>query len=199
MFSAPAPLSHPLPLLPCLLALLTVTVAPPLLAQGMHLGAGFGFVKPQSVSTAPAGVAWLRVGVSSSLALQVDLSGWTVTIPDTVLVVVGTDPLGNPIFAEQELDFPVSDLSLGLTPTVRLPLGRGWQVVGGAGVRVHYLVSDLRRLEIDGDSEVRVGLHLLGGIEVMLGSRVGIYAWPRLDLVKDIDQIGLLAGVVFAL
>lgn len=187
------PLSRALPLL----ALLGVTAAPSLLAQHVQLGAGFGVVKPEAISAAPAGAVWARFGVSGPMALQVDVSGWTVKVSDTVLVVIGTDPLGNPIFAEQALDFPVSDLSLGLTPTLRVPLGRGWQVLAAVGARLHYLTSDLRRLEIDGDSELRIGFHAMAGIELALSSRLGVFLWPRLDLVGKVDHVGILAGVVF--
>ena len=199
---APVPGAWPslvraLRVLPCVVAILTVSVAPVLHAQGVQLGAGFGVTKPDSIPAAPSGALWVRVGVHGPVALQIDLSGWTVRLPDTVLVVVGTDPFGNPIFAAQELDYPVSDLSLGLTPTLRVPLGHGWHLLAGVGARLHYLTSDLRRLEIDGDSELRIGFHAMAGVELAVSSRLDIFLWPRLDLVTKVDHFGVLGGVAF--
>jgi hypothetical protein len=185
-----------------LLALaLMSTLTSPSVGQGIAtaLGISAGIVKPHSVPVGPNVALSVTFPVSSRFGGRIELSGWTTNTTDSVLFHVGIDPSGNDVFEERALDFPVSDLSLTVAPTYRLPLGGGFDLVPGVGAGLHYVTSDLASLAIDGDSELRPGLETRLALERLANRRVGWSLGAKFDLVDKVNHLTLQGGVLVRL
>jgi hypothetical protein len=176
------------------LALLVLPVTA--VAQGFTMGLAFGAVKPSTLDVTVGGSLTVRFPLADRVDLQLDLSGWTVTEPDVAQLHVGYDAAGGDVFQERTLDYPVSDLSLSVTPLVRFPVPGGFELVPGIGVGLHFVTSDLRRIETDGDSALRVGAQVRVALERFLSKAFGVSVGARFDLVSNVNQLKGVVGVL---
>ena len=166
----------------CLVGLGLLVAAPAAAQSGFGFGVGVGVVKPEDVDSTFYLNAHLRYHLTDALALEPEFGYWTKT--------QGLEGL---------IEASVSDTSVGGNLIFVLPSSPlGFFV--GAGLGAHILKGELNILGITGsDSETKLGVHLLGGLEYALSETLGVFTTARYDIVSDINQFKIYGGVRFYL
>ena len=150
----------------------------------MWLGAGAGQVKPQGVNATVGVAGELRLELGRHFALQPDLGFWKRT--ETVSGV----------------SVSASDFSFGATALVLLR-ARPVLFFAGAGPSIHRIGGDVGYygFSVSSDSLTRVGLAVLGGLDVEVSRSVAFFVAARYDWVSletespdSIDQRRLYGG-----
>jgi hypothetical protein len=159
-------------------------------AQGVDLGGGLGVVKPEHLRAGVLADLELRVPVVSTICVTAGLSGWHLREVDTVTVETGPG-----IFTRRALTYPVTDLALSVGLQYSHPVSRRDWLLAGGGASLHYLVSDLASLDIEGDSESRPGGYVVIGFEHQVTKRLGVHAAARFDLVSQVNHFRGMLGL----
>ncbi len=156
----------------------------PVGAGDVWLGAGAGQVKPEGVNATVGLAGELRLGMGRHFALQPDLGYWKRS--ETVSGV----------------SVSASDFSFGATALVLLP-ARPVLFFAGAGPSIHRLGGDVGYygFSVSSESLTRVGLGVLGGLDVEVSPSVAFFVAARYDWVSldsespdSIDQRRLYGG-----
>jgi hypothetical protein len=153
-------------------------------AGDVWLGAGAGQVKAEGVNAAVALGAELRLELGKHFALQPDIVYWQRS--ETVSGV----------------SVKASDFSFGVTALVLLPVG-SVRFFAGAGPSVHSIGGDVDYygFSVASDSLTRMGVGVLGGLDVGISRTVAFFLAARYDWVSletddpdNIDQRRIYGG-----
>jgi hypothetical protein len=130
------------------------------------LGVGAGQVKPEGIEATVAFRGELRVGLGRHFALQPDLGYWKRT-----KTVSG-------------ISVSASDFSFGATALVLLPLPPV-RFFAGAGPSIHHISGDVASygLSVASDSLTRVGITVLGGLDLEISRSATFFVAARYDWV----------------
>lgn len=164
------------------LALFVATAAQVRAEEKPSIGLGIGLVDASNVGS----TLWLsgnvRLPVSERVAIEPEIGFWSKT--DSFFGV----------------DVSVSDFNVGANALYRFPKEKVAFHVG-AGVGLHHLSGKIGVLDLFEESETstKIGLQLLGGAEYRASESIDIYGRVRLDLISDVNQTKLYAGVRFRL
>jgi hypothetical protein len=163
-------------------------------AQGVDLGGGLGVVKPEHLGVGILADLELRVPVVSTVYVTAGIGGWHLREVDTVAVETGPG-----IFTRRALTYPVTDLALSVGLQYSHPVSRRDWLLAGGGASLHYLVSDLASLDIEGDSESRPGGYAVIGFEHQVAPRLGVRVATRFDLVSRVNHFRGTLGLRYSL
>jgi len=153
-------------------------------AGDVWLGAGAGQVKPEGVNATVVLGAELRLELGKHFALQPDIGHWQRS--ETVSGVA----------------VKASDLSFGVTALVLLPAGPV-RFFAGAGPSIHHIGGDVDYYgySVASDSLTRMGVGVLGGLDVGISRTVAFFLAARYDWVSletddpdNIDQRRIYGG-----
>jgi len=154
-------------------------------AGDIWLGAGAGQVKPEGVNATVGLAGELRLELGRHFALQPDLAYWRRTETASGVSV------------------SASDFSFGVTALVLLP-ARPVLFFAGAGPSIHRIGGDVDYygFSVSSDSVTRVGLGVLGGLDIEISRSVAFFVAARYDWVSleteepdSIDQRRLYGGL----
>jgi len=159
-------------------------------AQGVDFVGGFGVAKPEHLGFGVLADLELRVPVMSTVYVTAGISGWHLREVDTVAVETGPGT-----FTPRALTYPVTDLALSLGLLYSHSVSRQDRVFAGGGVSLHYLVSDLASLDIDGDSESRPGSYGVIGFEHRVAAQIGVQAAARFDVASPVNHLRGMLGM----
>ena len=136
-------------------------------AGDVWLGAGAGQVKPEGVNATVGLAGELRLELGRHFALQPDLGYWKRS--ETVSGV----------------SVSASDFSFGATALVLLP-ARPVVFFAGAGPSIHRIGGDVEYygFSVSADSLTRVGLGILGGLDIEVSRSVVFFVAARYDWVS---------------
>lgn len=163
-------------------------------AQGVDFGGGLGVVKPEHLGVGVLADLELRIPVASTVYVTAGIGGWHLREVDTVTVETGPG-----VFTRQALTYPVTDLALSVGLQYSHTVSRKDWLFAGGGASLHYLVSDLASLDIDGDSESRPGGYGVIGFEHTIAARLGVRAATRFDLVSRVNHFRGMLGLRYSL
>jgi hypothetical protein len=163
-------------------------------AQGVDFGGSAGVVKPEHLGFGVMAELELQVPVVPTVYVTAGLSGWHVREVDTVAVEAGPGT-----FTCQALTFPVTDLAMSVGALYSHPVSQRDRLLAGGGASLHYLTSDLASLDIEGDSELRVGGYGVIGFEHRFAARLGIQGAARFDLVSRVNHFRSTLGLRYRL
>ena len=152
---------------PVVLAGFVFLAGAPAESADIWLGIGAGQVKPQGVNSTVVLSGELRLGLSRHFALQPDLSYWKRSESVSGVSV------------------SASDFSFGVTAVVLLPAGRV-RFFAGLGPSIHNIGGDVDYygLSVASDSLTRIGLGVLGGLDVEISRSVAFFVAARYDWVS---------------
>ncbi|HEX9186700.1 MAG TPA: outer membrane beta-barrel protein [Vicinamibacteria bacterium] len=148
------------------------------------LGLGAGQVKPEGVNATVNLAGELRLELGEHFALQPDIGYWQRS--ETVSGV----------------SVKASDFSFGMTALVLLPAGPV-RFFAGAGPAIHRIGGDVDYFgfSVASDSLTRIGLGVLGGLDVEISRSVAFFVAARYDWVPletdapdSIDQRRVYGG-----
>lgn len=151
-------------------------------AQDNSVGFGVGFVDPESID----GTLWftgnVQFRIASHLVLEPELGYWSKSekIPGLA-------------------EASIKDFNVGAN-LLYVPTTEGSLLFEiGAGVGAHFLKGEVGVLDVfsEAESETKLGVHLLGSIGYKVTSGFRIFGSARFDLVSDVNQLKLYAGVRF--
>ncbi len=136
-------------------------------AGDVWLGAGAGQVAPEGVNDTVCVAGEVRLGLGRHFALQPDLGYWKRT-ETTAGVSVSA-----------------SDFSFGATALVLLP-ARPVLFFAGGGPSIHRLAGDVGYygFSVSSDTATRVGIGVLGGLDVEISRSVAFFVAARYDWVS---------------
>ncbi len=136
-------------------------------AGDVWLGAGAGQVAPEGVNDTVCVAGEVRLGLGRHFALQPDLGYWKRTETASGVSV------------------SASDVSFGATALVLLPV-RPVTFFAGGGPSIHYLAGDVGfyGFKVSSDSVTRVGIGVLGGLDVAISRSVAFFVAARYDWVS---------------
>jgi opacity protein-like surface antigen len=143
------------------------------------LGLGVGLVKPSDVDSTFWVTANYRFRLGDRLWLEPEAGYWK----------KGDDVPG--------VDVSIEDLNFGLNAILAMPSG-GLEPWIGAGLGLH-LVKGV--VGVDGvgfdfdETETKLGLHLLGGLDFGLTDAFDLFAALRYDIVSDLNQFKAYGGL----
>ena len=143
------------------------------------LGLGVGLVKPSDVDSTFWVTANYRFRVGDRLWLEPEAGYWK----------KGDDVPG--------VEVSVEDLNFGLNAILAMPSG-GLEPWVGAGLGVHLVkgVIGLDDTDFDLDeTETKLGIHLLGGLDFGLTDSFDLFAALRYDIVSDLSQFKAYGGL----
>ncbi len=158
--------------------------AAPAGAGDVWLGAGAGQVAPEGVNDTVCVAGEVRRGLGRHFALQPDLGYWKRTETASGVSV------------------SASDFSFGATALVLLPV-RPVTFFAGGGPSIHYLAGDVGfyGFKVSSDSVTRVGIGVLGGLDVAISRSFAFFVAARYDWVSletdnpdSVDQRRLYGG-----
>jgi len=164
------------------------------LTQGVDFGGGVGVVKPEHLGVGVLADLELRVPLMPTAYAAAAVSGWHVREVDTVAVETAPGT-----FTQQALTFPVTDLAMSVGALYSHPVTQRDRLLAGGGASLHYLTSDLASLDIEGDSELRVGGYGVIGFEHKVAARLGIQGAARFDLVSRVNHYRATLGLRYGL
>jgi opacity protein-like surface antigen len=141
--------------------------AAPAPAADVWLGAGAGQVAPEGVNDTVCVAGEVRLGLGRHFALQPDLGWWKRTETASGVSV------------------SASDFSFGATALVLVPV-RPVTFFAGGGPSIHYLAGDVGYygFKVSSDSVTRVGIGVLGGVDVAISRSVAFFVAARYDWVS---------------
>ncbi|HVR70414.1 MAG TPA: outer membrane beta-barrel protein [Vicinamibacteria bacterium] len=141
------------------------------------LGLGVGLVKPSDVDSTFWVTANYRFRLGDRLWLEPEAGYWK----------KGDDVPG--------LDVSIEDLNFGLNAILAMP-GGGIEPWVGAGVGLHLVKGVLGVGGFDsGETETKLGIHLLGGLDFGLADSFDLFAALRYDIVSDLGQFKAYGGL----
>jgi opacity protein-like surface antigen len=166
------------------LAALVLLAAAPLQAQDQgSLSLGLGIVKPEDIDSTLYVTANYRFKLTGSLVLEPEVGIWE-----------KSEGEGDVEISLRDLNFGANLLYVSDMKKTKL-----W---GGAGLGAHLIKGTLGigGLGSESESDTRLGLHLLGGVDYEMGKTVDLYGAVRYDLVSlegdaNLNQAKLYAGV----
>lgn len=146
------------------------------------LGVGLGLVDASNVGSTLWLTANVRFALSERVSLEPEIGFWSKS--DAFLGV----------------DVSIKDFNVGANAVYRIPKDKVTFHVGG-GVGLHNLTGKIGVLDLfeESDSETKLGLQVLGGVEYRASDAVALYGRVRLDLISDVNQTKLYAGIRFGL
>lgn len=144
------------------------------------VGLGLGLVDASGIGSTLWLTGNVRFAITDRVVLEPELGYWSKS--DSFFGV----------------DVSISDLNFGANALYRIPKDKVTFHVGG-GVGLHHLSGKVGVLDLfeESDSETKIGLQLLGGVEYRASETVDIFGRVRLDLISDVNQTKLYAGVRF--
>ena len=152
-------------------ALLGLALAAPLQAQSSSLGLGVGVVTPEGLDSSMWYTANLRLPLGSYLAIE----------PEVGYFKLSEEP------SDPATTF--EDLNYGANLLFVLP-GDSLELFAGAGISAHRLKGGLGLAGVGGgaeESETRIGVQLLAGLELYLGESLGVFGAVRRDRLRETD------------
>ncbi len=145
----------------------------------LGVGAGVGYVKPENIDATLHISGNVQLAVTDNIITEAEISYWKKS--ETAFFI----------------EVSVSDASVGGNVLLRLP-AEPLKIYGGAGLGVHFVTGRAEFLGIGAsETETKLGIHLLGGLEYGLMERLAVFANGRFDLVSDINQFKIYGGVRF--
>ncbi len=151
-------------------------------AQDNSIGFGAGFVDPEVVD----GTLWftgnVRLKVANRLVLEPEVGYWS-----------KSEKL--PGIAEAS----IKDLNAGVNVLYVPTTSGSVEFAIGAGVGAHFLKGEVGVLDVfnESETETKLGIHLLASLGYKVTGGFGVFASVRYDLVSDINQFKVYAGVRF--
>src|SRR5215472_13703225 len=148
------------------LAVLLVLPARATLAEGGSLGLGVGVSKTEVVPDSLYLTGNFRIPLVSYLVLEPEVGYWKKDYN-----VAG-------------IDVSAEDLTFGGNMVLVIPV-HPISIWGGAGVGAHRLKGSLGvpGLVTISDTETKVGIHLLGGLDISLSPKLSLFGAGRYDIV----------------
>jgi hypothetical protein len=136
-------------------------------AGDIWVGAGAGYVKPEGVDATVALAGEVRLELGRHFALQPDVGYWKKTK------------------SVSGVSASASDLSFGAT-ALMLVRARPARFFAGAGPSIHHISGDVGYygFSLAQNSQTRVGLAVLGGVDLEISSSLAFFATARYDWVS---------------
>ncbi len=151
-------------------------------AQGVSIGVGAGAVDPQNLDTVPWFTANLRWTLHKNFVIEPEFGYWKKT-----QATPGTENT-------------VKDLSAGVNILYRIPK-KNASFFAGAGLGAHVVRSafSIEGFDAQSDTQVKQGLHLLGGFDYKLTGGLSLFVAFRFDGIADLSQSKAYGGLRFKL
>ncbi len=156
------------------------------------IGIKLGFVDPEGGDNSVIGFgALVDLGtITPDIMLEGNLDYWSKSISST-------SSLGS-------AEFSLRDLILGGTAKYMFKSGNPkFRPFGSGGLAFHFFkaaVKSTGTFVVSSDnSEMKIGIHLGGGLFYNLSPQLDLLADGRYSIVSDVSQIALQAGVVYKL
>lgn len=151
-------------------------------AQDNSVGIGVGFVDPEVVDGTLWFTANAQIKVAHRLVIEPEVGYWSKSekIPGLV-------------------EASIKDLNAGVN-VLYVPTTTGSLLFGiGAGLGAHFLKGEVGVLDVfsESETETKFGVHLLGSLGYKVTEGFSVFGNVRYDLVSDINQLKLYAGVRF--
>jgi hypothetical protein len=136
-------------------------------AGDVWVGAGAGHVKPEGVDATVALSGEVRLEMGRHFALQPDIGYWKKTE------------------SASGVSASASDLSFGVTALLLLP-ARPARFFAGAGPAIHHVGGDVAYygFSLAAESLTRVGLAVLGGVDLEISPSFAFFVAARYDWVS---------------
>jgi hypothetical protein len=152
----------------CILVLLVTLPGRSARADGASLGIGAGVAKTEQIPDTLFLTANLRIPLVSYLVLEPEVGYWKKN------------------YSALGLNASAEDLSFGGNALVVIP-ARPLAIFGGAGVGAHRLKGTLGvpGLLSASQSETKLGIHLLAGLDVSVAPRLSLFGVGRYDIIHE--------------
>jgi len=155
------------------------------------IGIKLGFVDPEGVSSVIGFGALVDLGtITPDIMLEGDLDYWSKSVSSTS--------------SAGSAEFSFRDLIIGGTAKYMFKSGNPkFRPFASGGLGFHFFKAAAKSSGLivaeSSNSEMKIGIHLGGGLFYNLSPQLDLLADGRYSIVSDVSQIALQAGVVYKL